>query len=171
LLCSDADTATYDAGAILPLPGQSKTRSEAIRMLFGQEHVRRYVETGGEEGHDWERGSHVLILTTTGKRSGKKRSTPLIYGRHGDDYLIVASKGGADTPPDWYLNLRADPEVEVQVKDDRFSAQARDATPAERPELWRLMAEQWPPYDDYQRKTSRAIPVVVLERASARAAT
>lgn len=73
-------------------------------MLFGQEHVERYVATDGEEGHDWQ-STTVLILTTTGRRSGEQRSTPLIYGKHGDDHLVVASKGGAEEHPAWYLNL------------------------------------------------------------------
>jgi deazaflavin-dependent oxidoreductase (nitroreductase family) len=79
--------------------------------LFGQEHIDRYVATDGEEGHDWQ-GTQTLILTTTGRRSGQQRVHPLIYGRHGDDYLVVASKGGAPQHPDWYLNLAAHPEVE-----------------------------------------------------------
>jgi deazaflavin-dependent oxidoreductase (nitroreductase family) len=133
-------------------------------MLFGAEHVRRYVETDGEEGHDWQ-GTHTLILTTTGRKSGEPRSTPLIYGQHGDAYLIVASKGGADEPPAWYLNLEADPEVQVQVKGDRFTARARTATADEKPEMWKTMVAEWPAYDEYQEKTSREIPVVVLERA------
>jgi deazaflavin-dependent oxidoreductase (nitroreductase family) len=133
-------------------------------MLFGQEHVERYRETDGEEGHDW-RGASVLILTTTGHRSGESRSTPLIYGTHGDDYLLVASKGGAPEHPAWYLNLSANPEVEVQVRGERFHAHARTATAEEKPELWSIMTEQWPAYDEYQTKTEREIPVVVLERA------
>jgi deazaflavin-dependent oxidoreductase (nitroreductase family) len=133
-------------------------------MLFGHEHVKRYEETGGAEGHDWQ-GTTVLIITTRGRRSGTQRSTPLIYGQHGDDYLVVASNGGAEQPPAWYLNLEADPEVEVQVKDDRFRARARTATADEKPELWHTMVERWPRYDEYQRKSSRQIPVVVLERS------
>ena len=133
-------------------------------MLFGEEHVRRYVESDGAEGHDWQ-GTTVLILTTKGRRSGQSRSTPLIYQRAGEDYLVVASKGGADEPPAWYLNLQADPEVEVQVEGDRFHAQARTASAQEKPALWRTMAAAWPAYDEYQEKTGRAIPVVVLERA------
>jgi deazaflavin-dependent oxidoreductase (nitroreductase family) len=134
-------------------------------MLFGQEHVKRYLQTGGEEGHDWQ-GVTVLILTTTGRRSGEPRSTPLIYQRHGDDHVVVASKGGAEENPDWYLNLQAQPEVTVQVRDDRFQARARKAKADEKPQLWSLMAAAWPAYDEYQRKTSREIPVVVLERTS-----
>lgn len=133
-------------------------------VLFGQEHVERYRATDGEEGHEW-RGTQTLLLTTTGRRSGQPRTNPLIYGRHGDDYLLVASKGGSDTPPSWYVNLQADPAVEVQVKDKRFAAHARDATPEEKPELWRTMTAEWPAYDDYQESTEREIPVVVLEPA------
>ncbi|HWD76113.1 MAG TPA: nitroreductase family deazaflavin-dependent oxidoreductase [Solirubrobacteraceae bacterium] len=133
-------------------------------MLFGQQHVKRYQETDGAEGHEWQ-GAHVLILTTTGRRSGQSRSTPLIYGRDAENYVIVASKGGADEQPSWYLNLMAQPEVQVQVLGDRFTARARTATVEEKPELWRAAVERWPAYADYQRNTDRDIPVVVLERS------
>jgi deazaflavin-dependent oxidoreductase (nitroreductase family) len=132
-------------------------------MLFGPEHVKRYVETDGEEGYEWQ-GTTILILTTTGRKSGEERSTPLIYRDHGDDYVVVASKGGAPAHPAWYLNLSEQPDVTVQVKADRFPARARTATSEERPELWELMAEAWPQYNDYQKKTDREIPLVVLER-------
>lgn len=131
-------------------------------MLFGQEHVQRYVETDGKEGHDWQ-GTTVLILTTTGRRTGKQRSTPLIYQRNGDDYLIIASHGGADQPPTWYLNLQADPDAQIQVKGERLPIRARTATAEEKPDLWRKMTATWPAYDDYTKKTDRVIPVVVLE--------
>ncbi|TMF17952.1 MAG: nitroreductase family deazaflavin-dependent oxidoreductase [Chloroflexi bacterium] len=134
-------------------------------MLFGKEHVDRYVATNGEEGHNWVRGAPVLILTTTGRRSGETRSTPLIYGRSGADYLVVGSKGGAPTPPAWYLNLQANPDVSVQVKADRFAARARTASKQEKPELWKIMTSIWPDYDEYQTKTEREIPVIILERA------
>ena len=134
-------------------------------MLFGKAHVDRYVATNGEEGHNWVRGAPVLILTTTGRRSGETRSTPLIYGRSGADYLVVGSKGGAPTPPAWYLNLQADPDVSVQVKADRFAARARTASKQEKPELWKIMTSIWPDYDEYQTKTEREIPVIILERA------
>jgi deazaflavin-dependent oxidoreductase (nitroreductase family) len=133
-------------------------------MLFGQEHVKRYLETDGEVGHDWQEGVPVLILTTTGRRSGEPRATPLIYGRSGDDYLVVASHGGAPEPPAWYRNLSEDEDVRVQVRADRFAARARTATRQEKPELWRTMTGIWPSYDEYQGKTDREIPVVVLER-------
>jgi len=132
-------------------------------MLFGDEHVRRYRQTGGEEGYHWN-GVKTLILTTTGRRSGAQRSRALIFGEDGDRYVVVASKGGAPRHPDWYLNLTAHPEVEVQVKDDRFRARARTAQGAERERLWRLMAEIGPAYDQYPRKTERLSPVVILER-------
>jgi deazaflavin-dependent oxidoreductase (nitroreductase family) len=132
--------------------------------LHGPEHVRRYRETDGEDGHDWRNGSSILLLTTRGRRSGELRTNALIYGRSGDDYLVVASRGGSDTPPGWYVNLRDDPDVEVQVFGDVFRARARTATAEEKPAMWTEMTSHWPDYDAYQRRTSRAIPVVVLER-------
>jgi deazaflavin-dependent oxidoreductase (nitroreductase family) len=134
-------------------------------MLYGQEHVERYEATDGEQGHDWQ-GTQTLILTTRGRRSGEPRKTPLIYGELGDDLLVVASKGGSPEPPAWYRNLQADPDVDVQVWGERFKARARDATPEEKPELWKIMTQEWPAYDEYQTRTDRAIPVVVLERAA-----
>jgi deazaflavin-dependent oxidoreductase (nitroreductase family) len=134
-------------------------------MLFGQEHVERYRETDGAEGHEWQ-GTRVLLLTTTGRKSGEARTTPLIYAPAGENaYTVIASKGGADEPPAWYLNLSEAPDVEVQILGDRFTARARTASAEEKPEMWTTMATEWPPYDEYQRKTDREIPVVVLERA------
>jgi deazaflavin-dependent oxidoreductase (nitroreductase family) len=132
-------------------------------MLFGRRHVERYEATDGAEGHDWQ-GTTTLILTTRGRRSGEQRRTPLIYQRHGDDVLVVASNGGAPAPPAWFLNIEADPEVGVQVRGDRYRARARVATRSEKPEMWKTMTATWPAYDDYQSKTDREIPVVVLER-------
>jgi len=136
----------------------------SVSELHGAEHVERYRATNGEEGHDW-RGTHTLLLTTTGRRSGEPRTTPLIYGQHGDDYMVVASKGGSDASPAWYRNLQEHPEVEIQVKDRIMKARARTATPEEKPELWRTMTREWPAYDEYQESTEREIPVVVLEPA------
>lgn len=133
-------------------------------MLFGQEHVDRYRATDGAEGHEWE-GTQTLLLTTRGRKSGEERTTPLIYAPDGDSYVIVASKGGTDEQPGWYLNLAADPEVDVQVMGDRFKARARTATAEEKPRLWERMVAEWPAYDEYQQRTEREIPVVVLERA------
>jgi deazaflavin-dependent oxidoreductase (nitroreductase family) len=133
-------------------------------MLFGQEHVDRYRATDGAEGHEWQ-GTQTLLLTTTGRKSGEERTTPLIYAPYGDAYTIVASKGGTDEPPAWYLNLSANPEVEVQVLGDRFKARARTANPEEKAETWPTMVSEWPAYDEYQARTERQIPIVILERA------
>ena len=132
--------------------------------LFGQEHVDRYRATDGAEGHEW-RGTQTLLLTTTGRKSGEPRTTPLIYAPYGDAYTVVASKGGWDAPPAWYLNLSENPEVEVQIKGDVFKARARTGSAEEKPGIWQTMVAEWPDYDSYQEKTEREIPVVVLERA------
>jgi proline iminopeptidase len=132
--------------------------------LFGDEHVRRYRETGGEVGHKWKKGSKILLLTTKGRKTGEPRTTPLIYENADDKYVIVASKGGAPEHPGWYRNLSKNPEVELQVKDEVFPARARTAEGEEREQLWKLAAQQWPDYDAYQTRTDREIPVVVLER-------
>ena len=135
-----------------------------MTYLYGQEHVRRYQQTDGEEGHRWREDATVLLLTTTGRRSGNESTTPLIYDLDGDDVVVVASKGGAPRHPGWYRNLRTHPEVGVQIKGDRFRARARTAGGDERERLWRRMNRVWPHYSEYQEKTEREIPVVVLER-------
>jgi deazaflavin-dependent oxidoreductase (nitroreductase family) len=130
-----------------------------------RDHIQRYVDSDGENGHIWK-GVPTLLLTTTGRHSGKHRRTALIYGRDGDNYIIVASKGGAQEHPEWYRNLVAQPEVQVQVLGEIFDARARTATDEERSRLWEMMAQIWPAYNDYQKKTNRQIPVIVLERSS-----
>lgn len=127
------------------------------------EHLEKYLATNGAEGHIW-RGMQTLLLTTTGRKSGKARTLPLLYGRDGERYLIVASRGGAPDHPSWYKNLVAEPRVQVQVAADRFAARAATATGAERARLWQVMTKLWPAYDEYRKKTSREIPVVTLER-------
>lgn len=139
------------------------TRRDASH-LHGPEHVRNYRETDGEYGHDWRNGSSTLLLTTRGRRSGEPRTSALIYGTEDEDYIVVASRGGSDEPPAWYVNLEADPEVEVQVLGDRFRARARTASAEERDRMWEQMTGYWPDYDAYQARTEREIPVVVLER-------
>ena len=133
--------------------------------LHGDPHVERYLETDGEDGYYWRNGTEILILFTTGRRSGQQRSHALIFREHDGAYLVVASKGGSDAPPAWFVNLQADPNVEVQIKGDRFRATARVAGPDEKPEMWAKMVGVWPAYDEYQKKTERQIPVVVLHRA------
>jgi len=141
------------------------SREEILDSPMGwvARHVRRYVETDGSSGHQWN-GRQTLLLTTRGRRSGKLRRTALIYGQDGDRYLLVASNGGARKHPFWYLNLTAQPDVQVQVGADKFAARARTAGAEEKPRLWRLMAAIWPDYDRYQKRTSRDIPVVIVER-------
>ncbi|MET8351252.1 MULTISPECIES: nitroreductase family deazaflavin-dependent oxidoreductase [unclassified Micromonospora] len=131
-------------------------------------HIRRYVESDGADGGRYH-GYPALLLTTRGRRSGKLRRTALIYGRDGDSYLLVASNGGATTHPAWYLNLSADPTVEIQVGADRFAGRAHTATAEERARLWPVMTAVFPTYARYQKDTDREIPVVVVERASSAA--
>lgn len=130
--------------------------------LLGAEHIRRYQETAGEVGYWWN-GVPTLLLYTTGRKSGEPRTHALIFGQDGDNYLVVASMGGAPRHPQWYLNLAAIPEAEIQVRADRLPVSARTAqSPAERARLWKIMAGIWPNYDTYQTRTDREIPVVVL---------
>jgi deazaflavin-dependent oxidoreductase (nitroreductase family) len=130
------------------------------------QHIRRYVETDGRRGHRWS-GVNTLLLTTRGRKSGKLRRTPLIYGRDGERFLVVASQGGARKHPSWYLNLVENPDVLVQVGAEKFAARARPATGEEKPRLWRAMTSIWPEYDRYQARTTRDIPLVILERSTA----
>jgi deazaflavin-dependent oxidoreductase (nitroreductase family) len=132
--------------------------------LSCDEHVRRYVETGGQVGHEWN-GVDTLVLTTTGRTSGQPRQNAIIYVRHGDSYVVIASQGGLPSHPNWYLNLTANPDVEVQVGPTRFSARARTAEGEEREQLWRVMAGIWPNFEVYRTRTDRRIPVVVLDPA------
>jgi deazaflavin-dependent oxidoreductase (nitroreductase family) len=129
--------------------------------LFGDEHVRQYEATSGKVGHDWN-GTSVLVLHAIGRKSGATRKIPLIYGRDGKDYLIVASKGGAPQHPGWYKNLLAHPDVKIQVRDKVIPVKARTAAAAEKKRLWPIMTKEWPAYDDYQSGTKRDIPLVVL---------
>lgn len=125
------------------------------------EHARTYLASGGTEGHE-NNGVHTLVLATTGRRTGTPRRTCLIYGTSGEDYVVVASKGGAEQHPAWFMNLEADPGVGVQAGSRRFTARARVASAAERPLLWAQMVNIFPLYDEYAKKTDREIPIVLL---------
>ena len=135
------------------------------------EHSNRYLSSGGTDGHMYkvtppgysEMNVPSLLLTTTGRKSGEKYIFPLFYGKTGNSYIVVASKGGAPHHPGWYRNLLAHPEVEVQVGTQKIKAHARTATGEERTRLWQTALAFWPPYADYQKKTEREIPVVVLD--------
>jgi deazaflavin-dependent oxidoreductase (nitroreductase family) len=126
-------------------------------------HIRRYVETNGEDGHIWH-GVPSLLLTTVGRRSGKPRRSALYYATDAARYVVVASKGGADEHPDWYRNLLHTPAKLVPKLADIFRATARTATPSAHARLWPRLVELFPLYASYQRKTSRPIPLVILER-------
>jgi deazaflavin-dependent oxidoreductase (nitroreductase family) len=127
-----------------------------------REHVQRYARTNGESGHRWS-GVNTLLLTTRGRKTGKLRRTALIYGRDGDRLVVVGSRGGHDKHPAWYLNLLEHPEVHVQVGAEKFVARAHTTSGAERSRLWDMMAAIWPQYEQYQQRTTREIPVVILE--------
>jgi len=142
------------------------------RRDWVDDHIRRYQESDGADGHIWagrDGGQSLpcLLLTTTGHQSGEETTTALIYGARGSDYVVVASTGGAPDNPTWYRNLVANPGVSVQVLGDKFKATARTATEEERQSLWAMMADIFPTYNDYHEtaKATREIPVVVLERA------
>jgi deazaflavin-dependent oxidoreductase (nitroreductase family) len=131
--------------------------------LFGQEHVAAYRESGGERGYDW-RGTTILLLTTEGRSSGEPRTMPLIHRTDGDRWVVVASKGGAPAHPSWFQNLQANPEATIQVRAEEIPVRASVAEGEERRRLWQQMAEVWPAYDEYQARTDREIPVVILSR-------
>ncbi|MFJ9038962.1 nitroreductase family deazaflavin-dependent oxidoreductase [Streptomyces sp. NPDC102406] len=125
--------------------------------------ARVYEESGGTKGTTLQ-GAPCLLLDYRGRKSGQWRRTVLIYGRDGDDYLIVASYGGADEHPLWYLNLRADPDVRLRVGTERFAARAETLSAKDKARVWDSLVALFPPYADYQKKTSRDIPVVRLTR-------
>ncbi len=133
-----------------------------------QAHIDLYREDP-EKGHLWDSSVvggpgplPCLLLTTIGRKSGKKRTLPLLYGECDGGLIIVASKGGAPAHPLWYLNLVANPQVEVQVASEVFSAEAKTVSDDDRERYWDLMAKIWPFYNDYQAKTDRQIPLVFL---------
>ena len=147
-----------DGASAGPVPGQVvDSPSEWVA-----DHIRTYVESDGEQGHEWRNGVPTLLLTALGRKSGVWRRTALIYGRDGENYVIVASKGGAEDHPLWWLNLRDHPEAEIQVGAEKIKVLAHEAEGAERARLWDALAEIWPDYNAYQTKTDRRIPVVVL---------
>ncbi|MFJ8821259.1 nitroreductase family deazaflavin-dependent oxidoreductase [Streptomyces sp. NPDC102467] len=125
--------------------------------------ARTYEESGGTKGTTLQ-GAPCLLLDYEGRKSGQWRRTVLIYGRDGDDYLIVASYGGADDHPLWYLNLQANPDVRLRVNTERFTARAETLSSEDKARVWDSLVELFPPYADYQKKTSRDIPVVRLTR-------
>ena len=124
------------------------------------DHIRNYVDSNGADGHIW-RGVPTLLLTTKGHKSGLLRRTALIYGRDGDDYVIVASKGGAPTDPQWYTNLKKESAVTIQVGANILSGTASTyALDVTREKVWQSMVAIWPGFAEYKEKTTRQIPLV-----------
>ncbi|HEY2702370.1 MAG TPA: nitroreductase family deazaflavin-dependent oxidoreductase [Candidatus Dormibacteraeota bacterium] len=136
-----------------------------VAKAMGAGHTALYRRTGGRIGGRF-RGAPCLLLTVTGRKSGQPRTAPLLYGRDGDDYIIVASKGGQPTSPVWWLNLRSNPAAQVEVGAERLRVTAEEVEGEERERLWGLMTGIYPTYDAYQKKTSRVIPVVRLRPAA-----
>ena len=134
----------------------------SMQKVFSSAHVFLYRATGGKVGGRFKKAP-VLVLTTTGSKSGLERSTPLLYVEDGEALIIVASNGGADRAPSWYGNLRANPAAVARVGTDERKVRARDADPEEKKRLWPKIVSVYPPYDDYVAKTTREIPVVILD--------
>jgi deazaflavin-dependent oxidoreductase (nitroreductase family) len=130
--------------------------------LVQDAHRDKYIETNGEVGYIWN-GASILLLTTTGSKTGQKRVIPIIYCQDGENFILIASHAGNPKHPAWFNNLMADPNAEVQVKADKWAVRARVAEGDERKRLWDLSAVQWPNYNVYTTRTTRVIPVVVLE--------
>lgn len=130
---------------------------------FNQQIIAEFRANGGKVGGMFA-DRPLLLLTSTGAKSGQPRVTPLAYVADGDRLAIIASKGGAPSNPDWYYNLLAHPTATVEVKDQRFQVRATVANPAERDRLYARMAEQISSFADYEKKTTRKIPVLLLER-------
>jgi deazaflavin-dependent oxidoreductase (nitroreductase family) len=135
-----------------------------------KDHLQRYLATDGADGYMWDASLGggegmvaTLLLTTVGRKSGEPLTLPLIFCKSETGYAVIASKGGAPAHPAWYLNLEANPLVHVQIKAEKFEAKARTANPEERTALWKKMVAIYAPYDKYQAKAGREIPVVILE--------
>lgn len=139
---------------------QSKIAKASLRFFMAA-HVSVYRLSGGKIGGTFRKGP-VLLLTTTGRKSGKARTTPLIYLADSENLALVASAGGSATSPAWWVNLKHTPEARVQVGRRVMTMRATQADPQTKARLWPLLAAVYPGYDDYQRKTTREIPVVVL---------
>jgi deazaflavin-dependent oxidoreductase (nitroreductase family) len=132
---------------------------------FNEQVIDEFRANGGKVGGAFE-GSSLLLLQTTGAKTGRSRVKPLVYRRDGDRLVVFGTKGGSPTHPEWFYNVRANPRVTVEVGSDRFEADATVALPDERDRLWRLQTQDVPVFADYQKKTDRTIPVVILERVA-----
>jgi deazaflavin-dependent oxidoreductase (nitroreductase family) len=140
----------------------ARSTGKVLQKAISRLHAGLYGLSGGRIGGRFGKAP-ILLLETTGRKSGKRRTTPLMYVSDGESLVLVASNGGAPNHPAWYLNLQANPEAAAQVRSERRQLRARDATTEERERYWPQLAAIWPSYEDYQRKTTRKIPLVVLE--------
>jgi deazaflavin-dependent oxidoreductase (nitroreductase family) len=131
--------------------------------FFSSIHVSLYRLSGGRLGTQVF-GVPILLLTVTGRKTGKQRTTPLMYFRDGDNLLLVASKGGHPKNPEWYANLVANPDVEVQAGREKLTMRAFTASEEEKSRFWTQIVKGYKSYDDYQKKTTRNIPVVILKK-------
>jgi deazaflavin-dependent oxidoreductase (nitroreductase family) len=159
---ADADAA--QRGTIPPMHSTVRFASVSRRILkvVSRLHVLFYKASGGRVGGRFRKTAPVLLLTTKGRRTGKERTTPLLYIEDGGRYAVVASVGGAPRHPAWYLNLRDDPVAAIQIGSAKLAVAAEQAEPDERRRLWAKAAQMYPSYDDYQAKTSREIPIMIL---------
>ena len=132
-----------------------------IRAMGG--HTAIYRATNGLVGHRFPGSPPMLLLDHVGAKSAKLRTSPLVYGRYGDDFVLVASKGGYPKNPGWLHNLKANPDTTIQVGAKRLAVHARIANPEERKRLWPVMVKVYGGYEDYRRRTEREIPLVILE--------
>jgi F420H(2)-dependent quinone reductase len=168
-----ADSLEYEVERFAPeepCMSDSDVRVPAGMPSWIADHIRLY-KTDPERAHMWDASLGggkgmlpTLLLTTTGRKSGREIPIPLIYAKHGSSFAVIGSKGGAPDHPEWYKNLLADPSCELQVSTQAYKARARTATGRERSELWTKLQKLYPPYDDYQKRAQgREIPVVVLD--------
>ena len=140
--------------------------NKTMMKLIGSAHTSLYRMSGGKLGRNF-RGSEFVLLTTTGRRSGKQRTTPLLGLADGENWTLIASQGGHPQHPNWYLNLRDNPDVELQIGGEKKRMRAETAEGDDRARLWAMMTELYSGYNEYQTLTDRIIPVVVLRPAEA----
>ncbi len=160
---SRADVRSRAMSAKPPPKGLNSPRTTTIIKWMSRVQSFLYKKTGGKIGGTFLQGAPVALLTTTGRKTGEPRVSPLLYLREGDRVILIASKGGSATNPMWYLNLKANPAVSIQIRDEVLHLTARDATEDERAHYWPKMAAMYSSFDDYQSWTDRVIPVVICE--------
>jgi deazaflavin-dependent oxidoreductase (nitroreductase family) len=148
--------------AIRPFTAREERIANVLLRIVGALTTLAYRATGGRVGGKFLRGAPVILVTTTGRKTGRPRTVPLIYLEDGDDLVVVASKGGMRHHPAWYRNLEANPDVEVEIGSDKRQMRARRASDEEKAEFWPRLTKIYRDYDDYQARTDRNIPVVIL---------